>query len=267
MKIQWLGTAGFRIESGKNTFLMDPYLSRNQKAFPHQPLNPENLAPASHIFISHGHFDHIQNVPDIARVTNAKVCCCPVAAKTLVSMGLDSGQIQIVRENGWETKGAGIQAKAFYSSHVRFDVRLLLTTLARVNIRLPGIWPLFYDFPCGQVLSWQFLVEGQTIQFFGSAGSSVQELEQIGKRSIDILLVPLQGHSRICEIAARYVQQLSPKLVIPHHWDDFFPPISKTVDISSFLGWVEQFCPNSRVQILEINQPLFLEPRAQKNLT
>ncbi len=258
MKIQWLGTAGFRIESGESIFLLDPYLTRNKEAVPCQDLIPEDFAGASHIFISHGHFDHIKDVPGIARITGAKVYCCPVAAKTLVAMGLDFGQIQIVRGNGWKTKAAGIQAKAFYSSHVRFDVRLLLTTLARVNIRFIGILPLFYDFPCGQVLSWQFLVEGQTIQFFGSAGSSVQELEEIGRRSIDILLLPLQGHSRICEIAARYVQQLSPKLVIPHHWDDFSPPISKTVDISSFLHWVEHACPKTRVEVLGLNQNLFL---------
>lgn len=256
MKIQWLGTAGFRIESNGLIILVDPYLTRNKKAFPCQELTQQDFAGVSHIFISHGHFDHIKDVPGIARITGAMVYCCPVAAKTLISMGLNSGQIQMIEKDGQGINDQGIGARAFYSGHVRFDLKLLITTLAKIHVRLPGIVPLFTGFPRGMVLSWQFRVEGRTIHFFGSAGSSIRELEMLGQKPIDLLLLPLQGHSNICEIAAWYVELLSPKLVIPHHWDDFFPPVSKTVDISPFVGWVETFCPNSQVHILDFNETL-----------
>ena len=259
MRIQWLGTAGFRIEFGGTIFLVDPYLTRNKEAFPCQDLTPEDFAGVSHIFISHGHFDHIKDVPGIARVTGAIVYCCPVVAKTLVSMGIDPGQIQMIEKDGQKIGLEKIQARAFYSGHVRFDLKLLTTTLVKIHLRLPGIVPLFTGFPRGRVLSWQFRVGGRVIHFFGSAGSSIRELKMLGQKPIDILLLPLQGHSRICEIAVRYVELLSPKLVIPHHWDDFFPPVSKTVDISPFVEWVEHSCPMTRVQVLDLNQALSLE--------
>jgi L-ascorbate metabolism protein UlaG (beta-lactamase superfamily) len=109
-------------------------------------------------------------------------------------------------------------------------------------------------YPVGQVLSWQFEIDGQVLQHFGSAGSTAEELKGLGGRKIDILLVPLQGHTRICDIALRYVQALKPHTVIPHHQDDFFPPISTYVDIRPFITAVTRTCPETKIRILQINE-------------
>lgn len=57
MKIIWLGHSGFRIETGDLVLLIDPWLTGN-------PLFPEDrraeaIAGATHIFVTHGHGDHI----------------------------------------------------------------------------------------------------------------------------------------------------------------------------------------------------------------
>jgi L-ascorbate metabolism protein UlaG (beta-lactamase superfamily) len=81
-------------------------------------------------------------------------------------------------------------------------------------------------------------------------------LERLSQQKIDVLLVPLQGHTRICEIALKYVQALKPRLVIPHHQDDFFPPISTYVDILPFIRGVKRKCPNTEIRILQINETM-----------
>ena len=81
MELIWFGTAGFRIATGKHTILIDPYLSRNEKALPRQSLKPSDIQDVDLIFISHGHFDHIYDVPLIASKTEAK----DIAAKTLMT--------------------------------------------------------------------------------------------------------------------------------------------------------------------------------------
>ena len=59
MELTWFGTAGFRIKTGGHTILIYPYLSRNEKAQPEQPIKPHDIHDGDLIFISHGHFDHI----------------------------------------------------------------------------------------------------------------------------------------------------------------------------------------------------------------
>lgn len=261
MKIQWLGTAGFRIKFNTTQVLVDPYLTRNPDARPEQPLGPEDLGPVSHIFISHGHFDHLKDVPAIAAQTGARVYCSPEAGQTLEKLGLDRGRVKRIFTDGWEEGFSDFTAQAFFSQHVRFDIRLLLTTLAKINVKIPQYLPLIREFPCGQVLSWQFQAENKRLHFFGSAGATPEELDRLKgliRDPLDILLVPLQGHTHICDIAARYVKILEPKRVIPHHQDDFFPPISQQVDIAPFVKRVTKECPATQIHIMKLNQTLVL---------
>lgn len=65
MKITWLGHSSFRIEIGGQVLLVDPWLSDN-------PMLPEDahdtaLQGATHILLTHAHFDHASDVPDVAR--------------------------------------------------------------------------------------------------------------------------------------------------------------------------------------------------------
>lgn len=256
MEITWWGTAGFRVKTGEQVFLIDPYLSRNNTARPKQPLVPSDISRADQIFVSHGHFDHIFDIPAIASQTGSKVYCCPVAANTLIQNGLKSDQIQGIPERDYAVAFEGYRARAFFSQHVKFDRWLMVKTLSRINLRIPRYLPLIKEYPVGQVLSWQFEIDGKVLHHFGSAGSTPQELEHLGRKKIDILLVPLQGHTRICDIALGYVQALKPRMVIPHHQDDFFPPISTYVDIRPFIKNVQRKCPNTEIRIMQINETI-----------
>jgi len=53
MNITWFGTAGFKVETGNFTVLIDPYFSRNQQAVPRQPIRASDIEQADMIFISH----------------------------------------------------------------------------------------------------------------------------------------------------------------------------------------------------------------------
>jgi len=69
MKITWLGHAGFRIEAGDQVVLLDPWL-RGNPAFDEARFD-EAIAGATHVLITHGHFDHTATAVEIARATGA----------------------------------------------------------------------------------------------------------------------------------------------------------------------------------------------------
>ena len=256
MELTWWGTAGFQVKTGAHVFLIDPYLSRNAAARPHQTIVPSDITRADQIFVSHGHFDHIWDIPEIVAQTGCTVYCCPVAGDTLKKNGVAGARIKKIPENEYPVAFEGYRARAFFSQHVKFDRWLLIKALSRINLRIPRFLPLMKEYPVGQVLSWQFEIGGKVLQHFGSAGATPEELERLGRQKIDILFVPLQGHTRICDIALKYVQILKPSLVIPHHQDDFFPPISTYVDIRPFIKEVARTCPDTKIRIMHINETI-----------
>ena len=96
------------------------------------------------------------------------------------------------------------------------------------------------------------------LHHFGSGGSTPEELDRLAKLPVDVLLAPLQGHTHICRIAAEYVRALRPRLVIPHHQDDFYPPISQQVDVGPFVDLVRRDCPETEVRIMAMNETIEL---------
>ena len=114
MKLTWFGTAGFKIESGEHTLLIDPYFTRNSKAFPRQPLKASDIQTADQILITHGHFDHILDVPEIAENTNAMVYCGRGVDQTLIQNGLNPDHIHRVRTDGEAFRLDGLKVQAFF---------------------------------------------------------------------------------------------------------------------------------------------------------
>ncbi len=258
MELTWFGTAAFRISTGTETVWIDPYLSRNTKAFPVQRTRPADLQEVDQIFTSHGHFDHIMDIPQIARNTDARIYCSQETARTLNREGVPVDRIEQIAADGGKVAGNSYVAEAFPSRHVQFDKPLVVKTLLRSCFQLPGLIRLMRLYPVGRVFSWRFRINGTTIHHFGSAGSTPEELARLGKQTTDILLVPLQGHSEICRIALEYVRALKPRLVIPHHQDDFYPPISRQVDVETFVRGVAEACPQTEVKVMAFNKALSL---------
>ena len=68
MKITYFGHSTYQIEAAGVTLLVDPFIAEN----PHTEVDPDTLEPDV-ILVSHAHFDHIADAPDIASRTGAEV--------------------------------------------------------------------------------------------------------------------------------------------------------------------------------------------------
>ena len=185
MKLTWFGTAGFKIENDKHTLLIDPYFTRNKKAFPRQPLKPSEIQTADMILITHGHFDHIFDIPQIASKTDATVYCGRGVDQTLIQNGLNPSQIHRVKIDGKAFRFDDLKIQAFFSRHIQFDRWLMLKTLCRMHIGLPGYLPLLRNYPEGQVLSWRISLEGKVLHHFGTGYCCPDTGDQSNHRNLN----------------------------------------------------------------------------------
>lgn len=241
---QWLGAAGFRIRSEGGVILIDPFLtSRGDRARPVQPLRPAYMADADTIFVSHGHFDHIADVPAVLELSKARVYCSQVASDTLVSKGVSPARINVV--SGGETCDMGhYSVKVIPSKHISFDADLVWHTVLRA-LRPSNIeaLKLASGMPSGPVMVYQFDFGGLSVVHMGSLGMVPEDARRWGIYEPDILMPPLQGHTHICSRAAMLSAAIRPKAVVPQHQDDFFPPVSKRVEIMPFEAMVARLLP------------------------
>jgi L-ascorbate metabolism protein UlaG (beta-lactamase superfamily) len=256
---QWLGTAGFRIEHAGKVILIDPYLTRNEKAMPVLDLKPEDMADANYIFISHGHFDHLVDVPEILDASQASVYCSEVAGATLEQKGVSGSRIK--RSQGGSSFDLDTFGVAVASSkHIRFDARLILSTMPRIikdrkAVRALGRWP------AGPVLIHSFDFGGLRVVHLGSLGVTPEEAKGLGlgEPRPDILMPPLQGHTDICRRAALVTAAIRPRAVVPQHHDDFFPPVSQMIDLGPFRRMVSEMLPGCSYYEPEMNRKFTAE--------
>jgi L-ascorbate metabolism protein UlaG (beta-lactamase superfamily) len=287
MQLRWLGTAGFELRSDGGTILLiDPYLSRPPSARPQSPPGLTDIPHADAILVTHGHFDHAFDVPALAQWLGAPVYAASSVCQTLVRHGAPRpGQ----PANAWPSEGTApsmraaptartlppativpltrtllhpiapgdsvqvgdLRIHALAARHVRFDLPLALETLPHL---LPSMWslrPLLSGWPAGQVLGFHVTAPELSLVHFGSAGWVKGALESLRP---DVALIPVQGRSDIAQIAARMAALLQPRLVVPHHWDDFCPPISRLISLASFARALSHPLPGTQLHVPQIGE-------------
>lgn len=250
MELTWLGTAGFIIKSKEGEIAFDPFLSRGLGET--SPFTVKSFENTQALFVGHGHFDHTFDIPEIAAGTDLKVYAPGLTGQILKMRGVPSSRI--VNASNKETLFKSFKMRAFHSSHVSFDMPLVLSTMKRCGVKgCTHAAHLGLAYPKGLVQTYLFESGGKKVLFMSSAGSSEKELLEYRKLEVDYFLAPLQGHSSIQEIAAKQAAIIRPKIVIPHHHDDFYPPLSQNISVDVFREELKKV--NFKGSLLEI--PLF----------
>lgn len=239
---QWLGTAGFRYRFRDKVILVDPFLTRNERARPVGRLKVDDMSDADYVFVSHGHFDHLHDVPAITEVSDARVYCSKVAAKTLEKHGVHPSRVTTL-SGGERLEMGGFEVLVDSGKHIIFDARLLFKTIPGVLKQTREVVPDLVRWPCGTVLIFSFEFDDLWVTNMGSLGSSPQEIRAKSIPRPDVLFIPVQGHTDICGIAADITAAFDPRSVVPQHWDDFSPPISQMIDLSDFKRLVAERLP------------------------
>ena len=166
---RWLGAAGFELRLGSTNLLIDPYVSRIPEARPSLSLGTADLC-ADAVFLTHGHFDHACDVPEIAAQTSTPVFGSSSVCAAMHDLGVPARQLHVLP--GWRTCRVGeVTVLGIPSGHVRFDLPLVWRVLRRAGLGdLLRFGREATGYPCGGVLGYQLEIRGHRALHFGSAG-------------------------------------------------------------------------------------------------
>ncbi len=273
IKITWLGTANFVLDLDGIKLLFDPFFLRNEKATPVLKTKRENLKNLSAIFITHGHFDHITDAGWFAENLNVPVYCSETAKENIIKWA--EGKIIKDHSHPLSERGTNniktidyfdkiditgnISVEAIKSEHVKFDANTILSRLFSWKFLKQARSLVVYGkgFPMGKVFGYCISFKNKKIIVFGSLWHEYTDILK-NYQDCDIFLAPLAGNSKknIAKKAGIMVEFLKPKIVIPLHWDDFFPPISRTEDLNPFYKLVEKKFPDTKIMKLEVDEEI-----------
>lgn len=132
MYLIWHGTASVEIVSDQNgarsRILFDPFVPL---AGADLPVKIEDFDGFTDIFITHGHFDHISNLPEIVRRNpNVKIYCTQAPRAALLKKGISSRNIVLLHYKD-TVKAGGFTVKILHGRHARLP-RLSFTRLAYI---------------------------------------------------------------------------------------------------------------------------------------
>lgn len=245
MEVKWYGTAALTFSAGGKTILFDPFLPMNRN-LPQPDLS--ELADCGDIFITHGHFDHLIDVPKVVASGGGPVFCSKTAAETLTREGVKEADIIVVKPGDLIERGP-FRIAVYRGKHIRFDSKLIMKTLFnrrlvsyRQNLKL--MLKESRRYPAGEVLVYLIEVEGKSILHLGSL--NLDENERYPDK-VDVLTVPYQGRSDLPSYALKFIRRLQPETVYLHHFDNSFPPVSSPVDVQPLINSVSKVFPGIRV--------------------
>lgn len=199
-QLTWLGHGSWLIQTGDHKVLLDPFLDDSPAA----PVKAAEVE-ADFILLSHGHFDHVADAPQIAQRTGATVVAC----------------FEICQ---WMQTRHGINEDKTVPMNLGGGVQLpfgrVTFTLAFHSSQLPD--GSYGGNPGGFLLD---LPEGRV--YFACDTALFSDMQRIGGKGIDLAVLPIGDVFTMGpEDSIEAVKLIQPRRVAPAHYNTW-PPIQQ----------------------------------------
>ena len=257
--MQWLGVAGFEFRFGNYTLLVDPFLTKPALRYvfggrvrSNEVLLAKSVQSADFILVTHAHFDHLMDVPEIAQRTGARVIGSPNVIQLLQVLQVSEKQIQVLHSGEILPLPFG-SVQAILAKHPALpgyqSGKLPKNLKPPLRLR---------DYRMDDCFSYLITIE----KFKLLVWSSTSIENALPADAVFLRAVASADWYR------KMIAAVRPRLIIPTHWDDMFQPIEKPVrpffappglswppiqriDLERFTNLIKQAQPSSNVLIPE----------------
>ncbi len=233
MDLIWHGTASVEVVSDGGRLLFDPFVP-----FPGSdvPMKLEDFDGFSDILATHGHFDHIYDLPAIVkRNPGAKIYCTKTPYATLRRRGVPENNLKLLQP-GDELTLNGFKVRVFHSRHAILSVppgRVLQMLASPTRKNIPRFVRRHLSHPeRDEIVAYQIEADGKTLFLMGSLNLRPEAAYPTGA---DLLVLPYNGWRDNLQAAVMTIERLRPKRVVLDHYDVTFPPLTAPLDLTPVL--------------------------------
>jgi L-ascorbate metabolism protein UlaG (beta-lactamase superfamily) len=266
INITWYGTACFILDFGNYRIMLDPFLDRNAKSQPVLPTKKEDVPRIDAILVTHAHFDHVTSIPFLLHRDHCRLLGNAQVKVNIERLGIGKGlpgfpdridpsdlaSVESVTPGTaypLQKNGATIATVTpIQSEHIHFDAYQILRVAFNWNFltHIRKLAVLGKAFPKGNVLGYEIVYQGKRIIVFGSL--NYRNMSGFTKFSpCDLLFIPLAGRTNITQPGLDVTHVFQPRIVIPTHYDHFYPPISQWTDLTRYEARMKQEMPETLV--------------------
>ena len=234
MNIQWHGTAALTIEHQGYTVAVDPFVGMPVGTSDEARYNSERankFREADAVLVTHGHFDHIYDIPAVYGDLDTPIYATKTPVETLVKLGMKRGRFCLITPPQEFSLG-GMKITAYQGRHCTFDLGVIMKTVFRRMtwrhpLTLVRLLRLNKAYPeNGETLFYEIEADGKRLQLMGSMGLDDGTEYPTGA---DLLVLPFQGTGNPAKTVKPLVERLKPRAIVLDHYDDAFPPMSAQI--------------------------------------
>ena len=237
VRVTYLGTNAYLLESRGTTLLIDPYFSRvsfgraalNLRVVPQPDIISRYLdgRRITAILATHGHIDHLLDAPEILRHSGAKLIASQTGVQLAGACGV-APERSIAVTGGSVVRIGGAKVSVFSVQHDRLLGHVSFDGPPRhLPPRRAGDWV------CGEPLAFLIEMGGRRIyiESGGRPGSPPAIREPVDLAILGVALP--DARARFPETVAA----LRPRYVLPSHQDNFFRPLAGGFSFGPFTNF------------------------------
>jgi len=229
-EVLWLGQASVRITTpGGKVIVVDPWLRTNPKT-PASFKNLEALGKVDLVLVTHGHFDHVADAPDLAKMHKVPMYGPAGLNQTITTLGVLPAELSPRFGKGGTIMPFGPNGVKITATHAEHSSEYAWKNPAttKEEVHVGGE-------PVGFIIEME---NGFKVYHMGDTGL-FGDMKFIGEYyKPDLLLIPIGGHFVMSPADAAYAVKnyLKPKYALPIHYGTIPQLKGTTAEFSAALG-------------------------------
>jgi L-ascorbate metabolism protein UlaG (beta-lactamase superfamily) len=215
LTFRWLGVAGVELKAGDQLLALDPFFTRPslvgllKPVIPNTPLVAEKLPHCNVVLVTHSHWDHLMDVPEVTRHTGAVAYGSANTCQLLRLLGVPETQVKEIHVGDKLSLGVW-NVEVIEGQHSPIPFARLFN-----GILPPGMQPplRLQDYRMDVCLGYCIRVMGMRVLVCAAQPQPAEHLFTIAQESYNYY--------------SRLFIGVQPHTVVPIHWDNFIRPLNK----------------------------------------